>query len=302
MDNKQIFGTGVALITPFKADLSIDFKALEQIILSTIHGGVNFIVALGTTAETSMLSLEERRSVISFIKEKVDGRVPVVLGYGGISTMEMISSFGQYDYDGIDALLTVTPFYVKPSQAGLYAHYTAIADAAPRPVILYNVPGRTGVNMEASTTLRLAEHENIIGVKEASGRLFQAEEILMDKPRDFLLFSGDDAMTFHFMNLGADGVISVMANAYPMEVSAVVNGVLDRDTEDALRQHYLLKDLTKAIFADGNPSGIKYLLSRLGKCENQLRLPLVPVCDATAARIDECLNSIDALQPENQPI
>lgn len=298
MDNNEIFGTGVALVTPFKEDLSIDFKALEQIILTAVNGGVNFIVALGTTAETSMLTLEERRRVIAFIKEKVDGRVPIVLGYGGISTMEMIRGFEQYDYDGIAALLTVTPFYVKPSQAGLLAHYTALADAAPRPIILYNVPGRTGVNMEAATTLRLASHENIIGVKEASGRLFQAEEILMEMPDGFQLFSGDDAMTFHFMNLGADGVISVMANAFPREVSAVVDGILDRRPEDSLRQHYLLKEITKAVFADGNPAGIKYLLSRMGLCRNVLRLPLVPVCDPVAARLDECLAGIEALTPE----
>lgn len=297
MDNNDIFGTGVALVTPFNEDFSIDYDALEQIILSVINGGVNFIVALGTTAETSMLSLEEKRSVIDFIRDKTAGKVPIVLGYGGISTAHMIEGFSEFDYEGIAALLTVTPFYVKPSQAGLQAHYTALADAAPRPVILYNVPGRTGINMTAETTLSLASHPNILGVKEASGKLFQAEEILMDKPSDFMLFSGDDAMTFHFMNLGADGVISVMANAFPAEVSAVVSDVLDSHTEDALRQHYLLKEITKWVFADGNPSGIKYLLSRMGKCKNVLRLPLAPVSPQVEAHLDRCLNYLDSLVP-----
>lgn len=298
MANNDIFGTGVALVTPMNEDFSIDYTALENIILHVIEGGVSFIVALGTTAETSMLSLQEKKDVIRFIKEKVAGRVPIVLGYGGICTAEMIENFPLFDYDGIDALLTVTPFYVKPSQAGLVAHYEALADHSPRPIILYNVPGRTGINMEAATTLRLAAHKNIIGIKEASGKLFQGEEILMNKPADFTLFSGDDAMTFHFMNLGADGVISVMANACPSEVCNVVNGILDGDTDDALRNHYMLKDLTKAIFLDGNPAGIKYLLSKMGYCKNVLRLPLTPVSDSVAARIDECLDYLDSLIPE----
>ena len=286
MKHAKIAGNGVALVTPFHPDMSVDFQSLEKIINHVVSGGVDFIVVLGTTGESALLSVQERRDVIAFVKEKVAGRVPLVLGYGGISTRDLVDNFHQYDLTGFEAILSVTPFYVKPSQQGLIAHYTAIADASPLPVILYNVPGRTGVNMEASTTLALAAHPNIIGVKEASGKLFQIEEILKNRPEDFLLFSGDDALTFHLMNLGADGVISVMSNAFPAQMSAIVDGA-PAASPDALKEHFGLKVLTKAVFADGNPCGIKYVLSRLGLCGNVLRLPLVPVSEATARAIDK---------------
>ena len=281
----NLSGNGVALVTPFNEDFSIDFSALENIINHIISGGADFIVVLGTTGEASLLSLDEKLSLIAFVKEKVAGRVPLVLGYGGINTSEMIRNFGLYDFSGIEAILTVTPYYVKPSQEGLYRHYRAVADASPRPVILYNVPGRTGVNMEPDTTLRLAGHPNIIGIKEASGKLFQIEEILMRRPDGFLLFSGDDALTFHLRNLGADGVISVIANAFPSEISVIAGA----ENPSRLSLHLDLKWLTKAVFADGNPCGIKYVLSRMGLCRNVLRLPLVPVGDKTAAEIDRLM-------------
>lgn len=292
MSLSNLRGNGVALVTPFNEDLSIDFNALENIINHIVRGNAAFIVVLGTTGEAAVLSFEEKLRVIDFVKEKVNGRLPLVLGYGGISTAELIAHLPDYDFSGYEAILSVTPFYVKPSQEGLFRHYSALADAAPRPVILYNVPGRTGVNMEPDTSLALSRHPNIIGIKEASGKLFQIEEILMRKSPDFLLFSGDDALTYHLVGLGADGVISVMANAFPSEISDVVRGADSSDAalaSSARDTHFNLKALTKAVFADGNPCGIKYVLSRLGLCKNILRLPLVPVSGNTAANIDRLL-------------
>lgn len=293
MTTDRLSGTGVALITPFKEDLTIDFDALGNIIEHVIAGGTDFLVVLGTTGEAALLSFEEKQRVITFVKEKASGRLPLVLGYGGICTAELVAGFGKYDFDGIDAILTVTPFYVKPTQRGLVEHYTAIADASPRPVILYNVPGRTGVNMEPATTVELAAHPNIIGVKEASGKLFQTEEILLRRPQGFLLYSGEDALTFHLMNLGSDGVISVVANAFPAEVSAIVKGYnTPEEFHVAKKAHFSLKTLTKAVFADGNPCGIKYVLSRMGLCRNVVRLPLVPISEQTAATINRELEGI----------
>lgn len=293
MKHDTLKGTGVALVTPFNEDLSIDFPALEKIINHVINGGADFLVVLGTTGETSLLSKEEKDLIVKFTREINGGRVPMVLGYGGIDTRNLIEGFKTLDTENFEALLTVTPFYVKPSQKGLLTHYRAIADASPLPVILYNVPGRTGVNMEASTTLELASHHNIMGVKEASGKLFQSEEILMRRPQDFILYSGEDALTFHLMNLGADGVISVVANAFPKEmkqitecISANAHPVCVRDT------HLSLKILTKYIFADGNPCGIKYVLSNMGLCKNIVRLPLVPVSKTTAEILDQELKNL----------
>lgn len=288
MATENIKGNGVALVTPFKEDKTIDFEALGNIVNHVIDGGVDFLVVLGTTGETPLLSLEEKLQVISFVKEKNAGRVPIVLGYGGISTEELIGNFHIYDFSGIDALLSVTPFYVKPSQPGLYEHYTALADASPLPIILYNVPGRTGINMEPDTTIALSRHPNIIGIKEASGKLFQIEEILMRRPADFRLYSGDDALTFHLLNAGADGVISVMANAFPKDISEIVHSSgKDSHNAKARTKHLNLKMLTKYVFADGNPCGIKYVLSQLGLCRNILRLPLVPVSAVTEENIDK---------------
>ena len=291
MTHPKITGTGVALVTPFNDDLSIDFTSLHKIINHVISGGADFLVVLGTTGEASVLSLQEKRDVIAFVKEKAAGRVPLVLGYGGICTHRMAEEFKEFDMEGYDALLVVTPFYVKPSQKGLFEHYTTLAYASPLPIILYNVPGRTGVNMEPDTTLALSEHPNIMGIKEASGKLFQIEEIMMRKADEFLLYSGDDALTFHLVNAGANGVISVMANAFPREISKIVKTPQDR-LSIAKDNHFLLKTLTKAAFADGNPCGIKYILSRLGLCKNNLRLPLVPVSPATEETINRELDNL----------
>lgn len=293
MNQTKIAGTGVALVTPFNPDLSIDFNALDKIINHIIAGGADFIVVLGTTGESALLTLEERREIIAFVKEKTAGRIPLVLGYGGICTSMMASGFNSYDLSGIDALLVVTPYYVKPSQKGLIEHYKTLADASPLPIIMYNVPGRTGINMEPDTTLTLSEHPNIIGIKEASGKLFQIEEILMRKSKDFYLYSGDDALTYHLMNVGAEGVISVMANAFPAQTARIVDRAPDGGTTVQSKEwHTDLKVITKAVFADGNPSGIIYLMSAMGFCKNILRLPLVPVSDTTAKTIDSELRRI----------
>lgn len=292
MKYEYLRGTGVALVTPFNEDYSIDFESLDKIISHVLNGNVDFLVVLGTTGEASLLTAEEKHKIINFAKDKVGGKVPIVLGYGGICTHELVSGLKNIDVDGIDALLTVTPFYVKPTQKGLYEHYVKIADNSPRPIILYNVPGRTGVNMEPDTTIRLSSHPNIIGIKEASGKLFQTEEILLRKPNDFLLYSGEDALTFHLMNLGSDGVISVVANAFPKEVSTIVKEESDERFGKARSAHFSLKVLTKAVFADGNPCGIKYVLSKMGLCRNIVRLPLVPVSKGTEQVIDSELESI----------
>lgn len=287
MDIDRLKGIGVALITPFNEDLSIDFQALENIISHVSEGNIDFLVVLGTTGESSLLSLEEKTNIISFVRDKTNGRLPLVLGYGGINTAELVSGFSNFDFEGIDAILSVTPYYVKPTQNGLKQHYKAIADVSPVPVILYNVPGRTGVNMDPETAVALASHPNIIGIKEASGKLFQTEEIIYKRPKDFLLYSGEDALTFHLMNLGADGVISVVANAFPKEVNCIVNQNKTADSFlKATNSHFNLKVLTKAVFADGNPCGIKYVLSKMGLCKNIVRLPLVPISAKTAEVID----------------
>lgn len=292
MKNENLTGAGVALVTPFNEDMSVDFGSLGNIIEHVISGKVDFLVVLGTTGEASLLSFEERLKVMSFVKERVAGRLPLVLGYGGISTLDLVKGFKDIDFDGFEAILTVTPFYVKPTQAGLMEHYSAVADASPRPVILYNVPGRTGVNMTADTTVALASHPNIIGVKEASGKLFQTEEILLKKPDDFILYSGEDALTFHLMNLGSNGVISVVANAFPREVSTIVNEKEEQRFRSARDAHFALKVLTKAVFADGNPCGIKYVLNKMGLCRNIVRLPLVPVSRETECIIDQEMRSL----------
>lgn len=290
MANAKISGVGVALVTPFNDDLSIDFESLEKIINHVITGGADFLVVLGTTGEASVLTQSERNEVIAFAREKAAGRVPLVLGYGGICTAQLAEGFKDLDTEGYSAILSVTPYYVKPSQKGLFEHYTTLAYASPLPLILYNVPGRTGVNMEPDTTLALSDHPNIMGVKEASGKLFQIEEIMMRKTDDFLLFSGDDALTFHLVNAGANGVISVMANAFPQYISRIVKTTQDLST--AMDCHFMLKTVTKAAFADGNPCGIKYILSRLGLCKNNLRLPLVPVSPATEETIERELDKL----------
>lgn len=268
-------GTGVALVTPFRKE-TVDFTKLEALIEHIITSGVDYIVALGTTSEAATMTENERSAVQSFIVETVAGRCPIMLGLGGNNTLNLTDTIARTNFDGISGILSVTPYYNKPNQRGLLQHYRNIAEASPVPVIMYNVPGRTGVNLTAETTLTLAhEYPNIIGIKEASGNLQQVMEILRQRPDGFRVISGDDALTYPMLTLGADGVISVMANALPKEMSDMVRFALKGDLKKALPLHYRMLPLMNAIFEEGNPTGIKALLEIQGAISNILRLPLV---------------------------
>ena len=284
---KNIFkGTGIALITPFKEDFSVDTTALERIVNHVIDGGADFLVALGTTSEAPTLSSEEKALVTKTILNANAHRLPVLLGMGGNSTDSVITQIKAQDFASIDGILSVVPYYNKPNQRGMKAHFQAIADASPVPVILYNVPGRVGVNLQAATCVELANHPNIIAVKEASGNLTQIMEILRDKPTDFDVLSGDDGITQPLMALGAQGVISVAANAYIKPFSHMMHAMKNGQIEEALRLHYSMLRMNQLIFADGNPAGIKCLMSHMGLCHNILRLPLVPVNEKTREDIE----------------
>lgn len=279
-------GVGVALITPFKKDKSIDYPALARLLEYIIQNKADYLVVLGTTAETPTLSEKERENVKAFVAERVRGRIPMVLGVGGNNTMGVVEYLKNHDLRDFTAILSVVPFYNKPSQEGIYQHYKSIAEASPLPVILYNVPGRTGVNMSAETTLRLARNfENIIGVKEASGNITQMDDIIKHKPEDFMVISGDDGITFPLITLGAVGVISVIANAFPKEFSRMVRLALEGDFQRALTIHHRFTDLFGLLFVDGNPAGVKCLLHAKGMIENELRLPLVPTKITTYEKI-----------------
>jgi 4-hydroxy-tetrahydrodipicolinate synthase len=289
MAKKQNFtGTGVAIITPFRKDGSIDFKSLETLIEHLIKGKVEYIVALGTTGETATLSKEEKAAVTEHILDVVDNRIPVVVGIGGNNTKEIISSIEHIDADRFAAILSVSPYYNKPSQEGIYQHYKAISNASPLPIILYNVPARTSSNITAETTLRLANDlENIIGVKEASGNMGQIMRIIKYRPKDFLVISGDDSITLPIVASGGDGVISVLANAFPKDFAEMTRQALKGNFVEARRLHYKLTDITDLLFADGNPGGVKAALEILGICTNTLRLPLVPVNKRIYAMLQE---------------
>jgi 4-hydroxy-tetrahydrodipicolinate synthase len=275
---KKFQGTGVALVTPFHKYGAIDFSSIEKIIEHTITNGADYIVALGTTGEAPTLSKDEKHAVADYIIDTVNGRLPIVKGIGGNNTQEVVNCIKSSSFDGIDAILSVCPYYNKPQQKGIYYHYKTIASISPVPVILYNVPGRTGANMSAETTLQLAHgFKNIIAVKEASGDLIQIMNILRNKPDDFMVISGDDALTLPMMALGAEGVISVVANAFPAEFSAMVKLCLNGKFEEAKQIHFQLIDIINALFEDGSPGGIKAALQILDLCENNLRLPVVKV-------------------------
>jgi len=280
MDNKKFVGTGVAIVTPFRDDGSIDFKSLGKLLEHTIKGGVNYIVALGTTGESVTLSKDEKKAVVNFVTDTVSGRIPVVIGMGGNNTQEILDLINHNDFSCVDAILSVSPYYNKPSQQGLYLHFKAIATISPVPVILYNVPGRTGSNISADTTLKLAhEFKSIIATKEASGNLAQIMQIIMHKPKDFHVISGDDALAVPVIAIGGSGVISVIANAYPRELSDMVNHALKGDLNKANTLQYKLFDMINALFEEGNPSGIKALLEILKIVHNHVRLPLAQVSE-----------------------
>ena len=287
-------GMGVALITPFKADKSIDYDALAKLIEYQIKSGADYLVVLGTTAETPALSATEKADVKRFVADRVAGRVPLVIGCGGNNTAAVVEEVKNIDTNDFGAVLSVVPYYNKPSQEGIYQHYSAIAKASPLPIILYNVPGRTGENMTAETTLRLAaEHPNIIGIKEASGNISQMDDIIKHKHPDFLVISGDDGITFPLITLGAAGVISVIGNAFPKEFSRMVRLALDGEYDAARAIHHRFTDLFSLLFVDGNPAGVKCLLHAMGYIENELRLPLVPTRITTYEKIRQVLDSLN---------
>lgn len=296
MNNSSKFtGVGVALVTPFNTDGTIDFTALANLIESQIAGNIDFLVVLGTTAETPTLTSEEKNQLIKFVAEKVNGRVPLVLGVGGNSTALVVDTIKNGLPEGYDAILSVVPSYNKPSQEGLYRHFTAIADASPLPVILYNVPSRTGVNMTHATTIRLSVHKNIIGIKEASGIVGQAEKIIAGTTDDFIVLSGDDIITLPLMSIGAHGVISVIANALPKEFSQLVHSIQQNKLEEARTMHRKIAPILPLMFTEGNPPGIKCLLALQGKCSAHVRLPLTEVSTATADAIKEKALELNAI-------
>lgn len=288
-------GMGVALATPFKTDFSIDFDALEHLIDYQIENGADYLVVLATTSEAVTLTCPERHAVARFVAEKAAGRVPLIMGMSNNCTAELVRHIPEVDFTGYSAILSVVPYYNKPSQEGIYRHFKAIAETSPLPLVLYNVPSRTGKNMEAETTLRLAREfpGKIAGIKEASGNLEQALAIITCKPDGFSVVSGDDALTRRLIGLGAEGVISVVGNALPRLFSTMVHLTLD-DTASAEAEEIdrSLQALDKALFAEGNPSGLKCLLHHLGLAENVLRLPLVPVGEATDRAIAEAIDTL----------
>ena len=294
MKKHKLSGCGAAMITPFKANMEIDWERLASMINYVIEGGTDYIVALGTTAETPTLSKEERRDVIRFFKQQIAGRVPLVIGAGGNNTLALTKELQEMELDGVEAILSVTPYYNKPSQEGLYRHFEAVAKASPVPVILYNVPGRTGVNMSADTTCRLArDFDNIIAVKEASGKIDQIEQIIKNCPKDFLVLSGDDGMTVDVMRKGGDGVISVAVNAFPKRFSHVVylakQGLFDRAEEAYAPLH----EAVCALFEQGNPVGVKAALTILNQIENNLRLPLVPATELLMKKMERLIREYE---------
>lgn len=294
MKKFDLQGTGVALVTPFHKQGNIDFTSLGRLIDHTIEGGVDYLVSLGTTSEYPTLSSQEQLAVVEFTIEKVENRVPIVLGMGGNDTRSLVDKIRHTDLSSIAAILSVAPYYNKPNQKGLYAHYKAIAEASNTPIVLYNVPGRCGVNMTAETTLQLAnDFSNIIGIKEASGNMAQCMEILANKPQGFTVVSGEDALVLPMIALGAQGVISVAANAYPNIMSELVTHSLKSNMKKARAVHEKLLPFSNAIFDEGNPTGIKAALEIMGICQNNLRLPLVKSSKQLYSKLQTIINNID---------
>lgn len=294
--NTTFYGTGVAIVTPFNQSQQVDFDALGKLINSLIDGGVDYLVALGTTGETATLDKKEKVAVLEYVKSKVAQRVPIVAGIGGNNTKEILDNLTAFDLSKFDAVLSVSPYYNKPTQEGIYQHYKLIATNSPLPIILYNVPGRTSSTIAAETTLRLAQDcPNIIGIKEASANFDIFNQILRDKPENFLVISGDDSVALPMMALGAVGVISVTANALPQQVAQMVRLCLTQEFDKARLIHNQLIEFTKLLFLDGNPAGIKAALHIMHICENVMRLPLLPVNRATFEKIQHEINNISKL-------
>jgi 4-hydroxy-tetrahydrodipicolinate synthase len=269
-------GTGVALVTPFLVDGAIDFEGLTSVVNHVIGGGLNYLVVLGTTGETATLKVEEKDQVLAHVKQVNNGRLPIVIGIGGNNTAAIVEEFERVDLTGVDAILSASPYYNRPSQEGIYQHYKVLSEHSPLPLVLYNVPGRTASNMTADTTLRLAhDFENIVAMKEASGDLNQVMEILKEKPADFLLISGEDALNFPIITCGGGGVISVLANSQPKLTADLVDFSLKSENEKARKLHYKSLDFINLIFAEGNPAGVKAALKLQGICGDEVRMPLM---------------------------
>ncbi len=284
---------GVALITPFKEDGSVDYDALIRLVDYQVQNGTDFLCVLGTTAETPTLTAEEKKKIRELVVERVNGRIPILLGIGSNCTQGVVDSLKNDDFTGIDAVLVVVPYYNKPSQEGIYQHYKAVANATKLPIVLYNVPGRTGVNMTAETTLRIArDFKNVIAIKEASGNITQMDDIIKNKPENFDVISGDDGITFPLIALGAVGVISVIGNAFPREFSRMTRLALQGDYASALNIHHKFTELFKLLFVDGNPAGVKAMLNMMGMIENRLRLPLVPTRITTFEQMKRILDEL----------
>jgi len=294
MIQARLRGMGVALITPFKEDGSVDYAALVRLVDYQLQNGTDFLCVLGTTAETPTLTKEEKTAITRTVIERAGGRLPILLGVGANCTQTVIDTLKNDDFTGVDAVLAVVPYYNKPSQEGIYQHYKAISESTDLPIVLYNVPGRTGVNMTAETTLRLAQDfRNIVAVKEASGHITQMDDIIKHKPAHFNVISGDDGITFPLLALGAVGVISVIGNAFPREFGKMVRLALRGDFEHALPIHHKFAELFKLLFVDGNPAGVKAMLNVMGLIENKLRLPLVPTRITTFEKMRVILDQLN---------
>jgi len=293
---QSLIGTGVALATPFKKDLSIDTEALIRIVNLSIDGGVEYLVILGTTAESATMNKDEKEFVIKTIVETNKGRLPMVLGVGGNNTAEVVEELKTRDLSQFEAILSISPYYNKPTQEGIYQHFKAVAEVSPIPVILYNVPSRTGSNVLPSTAIRLAnDFKNIVAIKEAAGDMIQALRLIKDKPKDFLILSGDDMIALPMVLAGGSGVISVIAQGFPKEFSEMIRLGLNRKVDDAFKLQYLFSDCIDMIFEQGNPAGIKQVFQSLGLAENSVRLPLVKVDESLENRINQFVKKINKL-------
>lgn len=281
---KKFFGTGVALITPFTSTGSVNYKALKKVLQHTAKG-VDYYVVMGTTGESATLSSQEKKDVLRFVIENNPKRLPIVYGIGGNNTKEVVENIKSTNFEGVDALLSVSPYYNKPSQEGIYQHFKAVADASPVPVMLYNVPGRTASNISAETTLRLAAHKNIFAIKEASGNIEQCMKIAKAMPKDFLLISGDDLLTVPLYSIGAKGVISVLANAYPVVFQKMKEFSFAGDFAKASKEQFKILDINGPMYEEGNPVGVKQVMADMGLCSNNVRLPLVPASDGLKKKI-----------------
>ena len=292
---RNIFkGLGIALITPFTSEGDVDYVSLRRILDYQLSNGIDFLCILATTAETPCLSAEEKANIKQLVIEKVQGKIPILMGCGGNNTADVVRTLQTEDFTGIDGILSVCPYYNKPSQEGLYQHFKAIANATNLPVVLYNVPGRVGVNMTAETTLRLARDcENVVAIKEASGNFTQIDDIIKNKPANFDVISGDDGITFPLITLGATGVISVIGNALPYEFGRMVRLALNGDYQPALTIHHRFTELFKLLFVDGNPAGVKAMLNSMCLIENELRLPLVPARLTTLGEISAIVKELN---------